>query len=156
MLLSLLLVAFDATHCTRKCSELFSDSPAKLKSCQETCNFNPNQKKSKPQNQGIEIMAKSVVQCINKCNSNITSNTNFFTWSKCRKECLKMPGTNDMRFFDENYCVSHCDRYWKGTVHWKPCCNQCRGYTKTRQRKISENAKNDSSNSPRPVVFTIW
>jgi hypothetical protein len=152
MLFAVLLVAFDAAHCTRKCRELFADAPSKYKSCQETCLRDPlvttSQSNSKPERR--QIMSKSVVQCMGKCNSNVNSSTNFLTWSKCRKECLRVPGTNELQYFDETSCVSHCDRYWKGTVHWKACSNQCKGYSKSSQRAARAKA------APQSNAFKVW
>lgn len=148
MALWMLMLAFDAQHCTQKCRTLFADSPKKLASCIETCSHDPTPRDKILYSQ--EIMRKDVVDCINECNKNVNSSTNFIVWSKCRKTCLVQPNSDELYYFDQNQCASHCDRYWKGTVHWKSCTNQCDGFTRAHKRN------NRAHNNPPPGVFNIW
>ena len=156
MFFSVLLVAFDATHCTKKCYDLFSDSPTKLNACKQTCDFDPKKLNPNNQQERPKIMSKSVLQCINVCNANLNSSTNFLTWSKCRKDCLKKPGTNEFQYYEEATCVNHCDRYWKGTVHWKPCLGQCSGYSKSNERKQKKQSNENNNVNPRQGAFNMW
>jgi len=146
MVLFSLFIVFDSQHCQSKCHGLYSDSRAKLDSCLETCRHDPigNERVQFSQ----QIMRKDVVSCIGKCNEHVNSTTNFIVWSKCRKNCLI--NGNELHYFDDTQCVSHCDRFWKGTVHWKPCTSQCEGFKKSRH-KLSR-----VSNKPPAGVYNVW
>lgn len=129
MLIVTLLFAFDASHCQRKCQNLFADSPAKLISCKDTCEIGIfDNKKSTP---ARRVMSSKVVDCLGKCNNGVNKSTSFLDWSKCRKDCLRIPGSKFLEYYDEQTCRSHCDRHWKFTVYWRSCTSQCQGYAKS-------------------------
>ena len=148
MILIIIFLAFDSQHCKKKCNNIFSDSPKKLESCLETCKHDLISKDKIQHSQ--QIMKKEVVNCISKCNENINSSTNFIIWSKCRKKCLIQENSNELHYFDDSQCISQCDRYWKGTVHWKPCTSQCEGFKKSKEKYQK------GSNQPPSGIFNVW
>jgi hypothetical protein len=122
MLVFLLSVFFNADHCKRKCKSLYSDSPSRKSLCLGTCSGGYVEREKI--RFGAPEMKKEVSVCLAKCNQNVNSTTDFHGWMKCRKTCV-VPKTDRHEFFALTQCESECDRYWKGTVHWKPCQDQC-------------------------------
>jgi hypothetical protein len=125
-MLFLLALAFDSEHCKRKCESLFSDSPTRRALCLGTCS-NGFVERERVQF-GEPQMKKEVSVCLAKCNQNVNSTTDFRSWTKCRRACVVDPETEQQEFFARSQCDSECDRYWKGTVHWRPCQDQCQAF----------------------------
>jgi hypothetical protein len=123
MFFALLCVAFDSSHCRQKCESSYGESPKKKALCLDVCSSGTGTRErvqfGQPQ------MKKEVVSCLAKCNQNVNSTTEFRSWAKCRKTCATDPDTEEREFISSPECSSGCDRYWKGTVHWKPCQDQC-------------------------------
>jgi hypothetical protein len=94
-------------------------------------------------------MKKEVSTCLAKCNQHVNSTTRFHEWNRCRRSCVTNPDTGEREFFPSDHCNSECDRYWRGTVHWKPCQSQCITLT-------GGNAPNATPAPHRPNVYNVW
>jgi hypothetical protein len=129
MIFALLCLALDGSHCKRKCESQFGESPHKKSLCLEVCSKGTGArgivKFGEPQ------MKKEVISCLARCNQNVNSTTEFHSWAKCRESCATDPEEEEPVFISGDECQAGCDRYWKGTVHWKPCQNQCTEFGRT-------------------------
>jgi hypothetical protein len=143
MLLALLLFAFDGSHCKRKCEVQFAESPTKKSLCLEVCSDGIGARERVQF--GQPEMKKQVVSCLARCNQNVNSTADFHSWAKCRQSCARDPETDEIAFISDRECGSGCDRYWKGTVHWPPCQDQCKDFAR------AERLAREKPPNPRPV-----
>lgn len=159
-------IPFDSNHCKRKCENLFSDSPTKKSLCLGTCSngFFEREKIVYKYDNRNKNNKESVSKCLANCSKNVDSTTDFKLWTKCRKSCVlselnKSPHQTNYIPFGPDECNAECDRYWKGTVHWEPCQQQCQSFAKkySEQRKInSEASENDLQNPQKAMLYNIW
>lgn len=159
-------IPFDSNHCKRKCESLFSDSPTKKSLCLGTCSngfFEREKIIYKNNNNNGDSMSK----CLANCSKNVNSATDFKVWTKCRKSCLSLSSQNKENnrnnyiFFEPDECNAECDRYWKGTVHWEPCQNQCQTFAVKYSAPNMENNKGNENDIPPPnpqkaIIYDIW
>ncbi|OHS92711.1 hypothetical protein TRFO_40968 [Tritrichomonas foetus] len=154
--IALLSLVFDSEHCKRKCQTLFGDSPTKISLCLHTCSngFYEHENIQYVHRQ----MKEDVKVCLEKCSENVNSTTKFTRWLKCRKSCLAIPDSEEISFFPPEQCNAECDRHWKGTVHLKPCQDQCSQFTQNSQKQhhYDNNHLNDhEENMPPPKGFNF-
>lgn len=145
--LLLLAVSFDASHCRSKCESLFGDALSKKQSCLAMCAGGFVQREKI--HFGRRHMKKEVGQCLEKCNQNVSSATEFQDWTRCRRLCVINPATAKHELFPEEDCNSACDRYWKGTVHYKPCQDQCRQWA-------PKQSPGPTPPPDKPNIFHVW
>lgn len=159
-------VPFDSNHCKRKCESLFLDSPTKKALCLGTCSngFFEREKIVYKSNNNNRNNKEYVSKCLANCSRNVNSATDFKQWTKCRKSCVlsdkntQQHQTNYIPFGADE-CNAECDRYWKGTVHWVPCQQQCQFFAKkySEQRKANSEAnENDSQNQQKAILYDLW
>lgn len=109
---------------------------------------------------------ENITKCLNNCNGDLDSRAirekgEFTKWMKCRQYCFTDSSSNNQEssefpFFDDSdnqeICDQECDRYWKGTVHWKPCIDQCQNINlKKESSQQKSSPKNDKES-----IYDIW
>lgn len=109
---------------------------------------------------------ENISKCLKSCNGNldnraIREKNDFTKWMKCRQSCFTDPESINQNHFEfplfedsesGEICDQECDRYWKGTVHWKPCRDQCQNaYTKKENAEFKREPKDEKEN-----IYDIW
>lgn len=109
---------------------------------------------------------KNISKCLKSCNGDLDSRAirekgEFTKWMKCRQLCFTDSNSNNQESFEfpflhdsdnQEICDQECDRYWKGTVHWKPCRDQCQN----RNQKSESDQPRDSTRNSNDSIYDIW
>lgn len=109
---------------------------------------------------------ENISKCLKNCNGDLDNHAirqkgDFTKWMKCRQVCFTDSNSNNQKsfefpFFDDSgkqeICDQECDRYWKGTVHWKPCRDQCESANLNNEPDQIKDTPKDNKES----IYDIW